>query len=386
MTRKRAHIENILEVLRERTMTFSEIKKGYKEKFEKEINSPTLAENLTYAIRQEFVRRNEETIKGRLRGRITYSLLEPYYNKNLKDEIIKMIESEDKVNLIVPSATLLGSDDEFPRFMKEIPFPPPYGYLEPLRDATIQRFGFELKRKLINIFGEREKIVMELLARLVWSGFLMEASEEKKLVEKLQKHRPFRHHPKNLDELREKKENKFSIYLSSVMEKVFPKLVHELPNYLWGLLECSIPRIIDRGEKIAGTLNENLTFIKKHETLLKNILKAIRSIKYMIIIHVGYPFNYGQFLTILRFRKWFTLLNEGKLDHRHWIFEDGPQIVRRAHIYVKKGMVPPRVKLDLETWDLRDLYNHHPMGKNPKFYKEINDAIYKRIDRRRSDN
>jgi len=116
--------------------------------------------------------------------------------------------------------------------------------------------------------------VIELLARLVWSGFLIETNKERKFSEE---HMP----SKNLYVLRKKKGDEFSIYISSVMEKAYPNLVHGLPNHLLELLGCSIPRILDKGKDkdIAGNLEENLAFLKKHETSLNKMFNAAKKHK-----------------------------------------------------------------------------------------------------------
>lgn len=97
----------------------------------------------------------------------------------------------------------------------------------------------------------------------------METDKERKFSEE---HMP----SKNLYVLRKKKGDEFSIYISSFMEKAYPNLVHGLPNHLLALLGCSTSRILDKGKdkEIAGSLEENLAFLKKRETSFNKMFNA----------------------------------------------------------------------------------------------------------------
>lgn len=69
-------------------------------------------------------------------------------------------------------------------------------------------------------------------------------------------------------------------------------------------------------------------------------------------------------------------LKDGNLSHRIWLFEEETiKDVERAFRAVKRGRKPKPWKIDKGFWTLRDLYELHPRGKNPEFWREILTAL-----------
>lgn len=79
------------------------------------------------------------------------------------------------------------------------------------------------------------------------------------------------------------------------------------------------------------------------------------------------------------FDSWLEDVKNGDADHRVWLFEDKTlDRVRRAYHSLKMGRQPLPQRIDKENWTLRDIYDYHPKGKDPKFWLGVLEALQSR--------
>ncbi|MCC6019286.1 MAG: hypothetical protein LM601_09665 [Candidatus Verstraetearchaeota archaeon] len=130
---------------------------------------------------------------------------------------------------------------------------------------------------------------------------------------------------------------------------------------------------------VKGNLENALKMLSAFKDGLNILLKLPEISKIMIVYLWGFSeielLGKKSFLPI--FEKWLKALKNGFLDHRNYLFSS--EVERRllkARDYVAKGKAPLNEKIDYaEPWTLRDLYEHHPRGRDPAFYEEILEAI-----------
>jgi hypothetical protein len=79
------------------------------------------------------------------------------------------------------------------------------------------------------------------------------------------------------------------------------------------------------------------------------------------------------------FDSWLNDVKNGNLDHRVWLFESKTiDRVRRAYRAVRSGRPPLAQHIDKESWTLRDIFDHHPKGKDSNFWLGVVEALVKR--------
>jgi len=129
---------------------------------------------------------------------------------------------------------------------------------------------------------------------------------------------------------------------------------------------------------VKGERGDIIPKLKGYAQYLKNLeelpLKSKVIITYMWGFSEVFSMSDKSFLPL--FEEWLTALNEGRIDHHSWIFENIGE-VERACRAVKMGKAPRDVIIDPSSgmWTLRDIYLYHPRGKDYDFWVEILSAL-----------
>jgi hypothetical protein len=133
---------------------------------------------------------------------------------------------------------------------------------------------------------------------------------------------------------------------------------------------------------IKGGVDEAVSMVKFYKDGLKTLCELPFQSKTLIIYLWGYPevSMLSDKSLLPYFDRWFQALKKGDIDHRTYLFSpDVEQKLLNASRNVNRGISPPDEKVDFkEIWTLRDLYENHPRGKEPNFYKEILNIIKER--------
>jgi hypothetical protein len=133
-------------------------------------------------------------------------------------------------------------------------------------------------------------------------------------------------------------------------------------------------------QNINGEPNEILGSIKERRAYLE-ILKDIPARSKMQITYLwGFSevFNVSDKEFLVQFERWKKALEEGNLDHRSFLFNEGLKRLERAYNAVRRGKRPPDLRVCYESWTLLDLHKYHPRGKDPQFYEELLTQVRKR--------
>lgn len=131
-------------------------------------------------------------------------------------------------------------------------------------------------------------------------------------------------------------------------------------------------------EKVEGSYGEAIAKAREYLTYSNHLIDLIRKRQIMAIYLWNVPVKREaeKYLKIPQFEKWLEALKDGKLSHRVWLFEEETiRDVESAFRAVKRGRKPKPWNIDKEFWTLRDLYELHPKGKNPEFWREILNAL-----------
>jgi DNA-binding HxlR family transcriptional regulator len=123
---------------------------------------------------------------------------------------------------------------------------------------------------------------------------------------------------------------------------------------------------------IKGGIPDSIKAVKSNVGCLEEIKKLPFESKVLITYVWGYPdiFLIADKSFLPAFEEWLAALKQGNLDHRAWIF-DRVDKVAKAYRRVKSGKEPANDIIDLEHWTLRDIYIHHPRGKDTDFWEEL---------------
>ncbi len=125
---------------------------------------------------------------------------------------------------------------------------------------------------------------------------------------------------------------------------------------------------------IIETFNDGRTKLRKHlchSFDINNLIKKRRIIA-IYLWNVPVRTESEKYLKLPQFEEWFKALEAGELSHRIWLFEEKVlKIIESAFRAVKRGKPPRPWKIDKELWTLKDLYELHPNGKDPEFWRKL---------------
>lgn len=127
-------------------------------------------------------------------------------------------------------------------------------------------------------------------------------------------------------------------------------------------------------ENIGGGYEEAIVNTKTYLTYSNHLIDLVRKRQMIAVYLWNIPVKKEaeKYLKNPQFDRWFEALKNGNLSHRIWLFEDETiKDVESAFRAVKRGRKPKPWKIDKEFWTLQDLYELHPKGKNPEFWREI---------------
>jgi hypothetical protein len=125
---------------------------------------------------------------------------------------------------------------------------------------------------------------------------------------------------------------------------------------------------------VQGNQEQATANVKAYLPYLNDLLSLIRKRQIMAIYLWNIPFDKEaeKYLKLPQFEEWFRALKDGDLSHRVWLFEEETiKDVESAYRAVKRGREPKPWKIDKEFWTLRDLYELHPDGKDPRFWYSL---------------
>ena len=134
---------------------------------------------------------------------------------------------------------------------------------------------------------------------------------------------------------------------------------------------------------VSGSLEEAVTNV----TRLKNYLEPLLEIPSKRKIAIIYLWGFPQVLAlsekefILEFESWVKAVEKGALDYEPWIFDHARQAIIRTLRAIKRGKTPPPLLLYMRRWTTRDIWEHHPHGKDPEFWSSILKLINARADK-----
>lgn len=134
-------------------------------------------------------------------------------------------------------------------------------------------------------------------------------------------------------------------------------------------------------KKVKGDYEEAIENTRGYLTYSNHLIDLIRQRQIIAIYLWNIPVKKEaeKYLKIPQFEEWFKALRDGDLSHRIWLFEEETiKDVESAFRAVKRGRKPKSWKIDKEFWTLRDLYELHPRGKNPEFWREMLTALRNR--------
>jgi hypothetical protein len=139
-------------------------------------------------------------------------------------------------------------------------------------------------------------------------------------------------------------------------------------------------------KEVHGTFNEAKDNLKGCMPFIEDLTELLEKRKFVAI----YLWNFEAIDTEIekcyklpQFEDWFRALKEGRLNHRIWLFDDRTiKEVEKACRRVRRGMPPENIKIDKEPWTLRDLFEYHPMGKDPSFWEELINILYKQKEQK----
>jgi hypothetical protein len=119
-------------------------------------------------------------------------------------------------------------------------------------------------------------------------------------------------------------------------------------------------KAIERGKLYATYSNDLITLFEKRRMVviyLWNIPIKKESEKYS---------------KLPEFEEWYNALTSGELSHRIWLFEEETiKDVESAFRSVRKNNAPKPWRIDKELWTLKDLFDLHPKGKDPEFWRML---------------
>jgi hypothetical protein len=148
-----------------------------------------------------------------------------------------------------------------------------------------------------------------------------------------------------------------------------------------------IGRVLEPGEnkwfnEVKGNSEENVQKVKACAECWEVIKELPFQSKVLITYAWGYPevFLISDKSFLPWFEEWLEALKQGNLDHRSWIF-DRIDKVAKAYRSVKSGKQPADDVIDLEHWTLRDVYLHHPKGKDADFWGEFLSLLNQRNEK-----
>ena len=142
-------------------------------------------------------------------------------------------------------------------------------------------------------------------------------------------------------------------------------------NFVDFLIELSSEDFL---KKVEGDYEEAIANTGGYLTYSNHLIDLVRKRQVMVVYLWNIPVKKEaeKYLKIPQFEGWLQALKDGNLSHRIWLFEEETiKDVESAFRAVKRGRKTKPWKIDKEFWTLRDLYELHPRGKNPEFWREI---------------
>lgn len=309
---------------------------------------------------------------------------------------------------------------------------------------TCDRFVYELEEIIDKINGEHKERVRELillvLAQFLWGSSLFQRKYHEDEIKRfgLPENRDVRRiwteyvSLNNLQELldftgrTEWVTDCFQFYEFLKQNSDFKDFKVEMPTYMWNLFDAALLRLgfssnkSFKTEEIKEGIDKTVAFLSKCDNfiLLKEFMERTSKVKFMLLVSVGInAIDERPDLLIERFESWMEELAVGEHDTDDFLFEQGFSNVKEflkllknrrdkphetPEKYIKGYLNTPwgtsimgehdytnfRSRLavdDIESWDLRYLYEKHPDGKKQMLYRKILNGINERLaERRRS--
>jgi hypothetical protein len=148
----------------------------------------------------------------------------------------------------------------------------------------------------------------------------------------------------------------------------------------------SDPMIVSDLQRIGGTQKEAIVSVREFKDSLNFLLDLPFKRKIAVLYLWGFPESVllSDRSSIRDFDDWRSALNEGRLDHRVWLFSEKTlSRLGKAYRAVKQHKAPPNIRIDKEEWSLEDLYWYHPLGKQVEFWRDFIDEIRTRAGKKR---
>ncbi|MFX0141638.1 MAG: hypothetical protein ACFFDN_48825, partial [Candidatus Hodarchaeota archaeon] len=167
---------------------------------------------------------------------------------------------------------------------------------------------------------------------------------------------------------------KHQYFISS--SEVWTNFIEELfliPNF-----PLSDSDITDSFNDVKGTQEESIQKVKLYGDIFTDLIELPFKRKMVLVYLWGFPetIHLSNRSVIRTFDDWLSALKKGNLDHRNWLFSEKTlDRLEKAYRCVKRRKEPMDIRIDKEPWTLRDLYLHHPFGKEVDFWDKIIQAI-----------
>jgi len=135
-------------------------------------------------------------------------------------------------------------------------------------------------------------------------------------------------------------------------------------------------------ENIKGDMNETLNKIR----IYKEYLEPLKILPFKSKICIIYLWGFDEIFEVSSkaflpyFEQWYKALEKGHLGHHTLLLTEGIKRLEKAYRRVKKHKPPADEKIDFVHWTLKDLYEHHPKGKELEFWDDLILKIRKQLD------
>lgn len=134
---------------------------------------------------------------------------------------------------------------------------------------------------------------------------------------------------------------------------------------------------------ISGSLKKSIQEVRQRASYADDLVKLLKSRHVGALYVWGFPEVDSASKTrdqMNLFPSWLVALEEGRLDHRIWLFEARTfRVLREALKAVRSGQRPLPLRIDKEQWTLADVYDHYYRGREVEFWVNLINSIRDRM-------